>query len=146
MKRTLIGILTGLIIVAAGWIIYENRKSIWPLEDDLEVKVVAESTGCASTHPLWLSIKNNSRHVVTFVNVQVAVRQSGYSSELASENYITDKIISPGETHDICIVRPDEAMLNNIYPGPLSDRNFYNVVPASDLLYTTHVVYADSDL
>ena len=111
-KRTIICILSSIGIIIIIWlcvIIVEyinNREK--PATASFEVKVeyqiipMLHKNKCSGDYPLNIEIKNNTIRSVDETYFRILAKHEGRSSIIYKKEYMTDRIIDPGETLQMC--------------------------------------------
>ena len=104
-KAAVIGLLV-IVAVIAGTV-FVNRRTIWPLEEQIGVQVQLDPTRCQEQgRDVLVGIANRSSSTVQSVNADIEVGRKGYSNGVASDHFYSDKIMPPGAVEEYCVVRP----------------------------------------
>lgn len=104
-KAAVIGLL--MIVAVIAGVVFVNRRTIWPLEEQIAVKVTLDPTRCQEQgRDVLVAIENRSSSTVQSVNADIEVGRKGYSNGVASDHFYSDKIMPPGAVEEYCVVRP----------------------------------------
>jgi hypothetical protein len=139
-----------LFIVAAVGLRFLIWRAGQPLKELVSAEVVVGS-GCDDPKfPVLVTLTNNAyKTSIDKVEFAVSVKQAGRSSTLARDVVVSDIIIEPRTTSNLCVQQPWERQrtLERIALGDLTNTVSVNIdrvdeVPASDRQYFVEVITA----
>ena len=104
-KAAVIGLLVIIVVIAGA--VFLNRRTIWPLEEQVTVQVQLDPTRCQEQgRDVLVAITNRSNTTVQSVNADIEVGRKGYSNSVASDHFYSDKIMTPDAVEEYCVIRP----------------------------------------
>lgn len=104
-KAAVIGLLVIIVVIAGA--VFLNRRTIWPLEEQVTVQVQLDPTRCQEQgRDVLVAITNRSNTTVQSVNANIEVGRKGYSNSVASDHFYSDKIMPPDAVEEYCVIRP----------------------------------------
>lgn len=104
-KAAVIGLLVIIVVIAGA--VFLNRRTIWPLEEQVTVQVQLDPTRCQEQgRDVLVAITNRSNTTVQSVNADIEVGRKGYSNSVASDHFYSDKIMPPDAVEEYCVIRP----------------------------------------
>jgi len=121
-------------------ILYQNRREIWPVEDQIKSVVGLAGSRCSVEQVLLVSVKNNSSDTLNQYDLTITANRRGYSTQIANETIRSDKIMPPGASEDLCIRRPGWEMEDD---SALVSLDRYRNISPSEIEYSAKVTWVD---
>jgi len=110
---------------------YIFRRSFWPLEKQVSIVAAYDAAKCPGANDIALVIGNHSGVELNRVNARITVQRKGVSEMIASNEFMSEKILMPGSEEIFCIKNPatNDAVVvgkNEGYHDPDANRDTPN--------------------